>query len=393
MTKPDRDSYLQRGEQLLAEWGVAVDADAAALRAHSLREPAADLAIAARLGSHASEASVALLKEIEARCRDKLVRKEVKRALYRLQQRGVAVPAEAPLAPAPVLGPQLEGYLSPVDGRGDQLVWLVRPLPGGIAHLLAVVNDPEGMREVDLNRTTRKALKEARRDLEAKHELRLVEADWRYCDFLMDRAFRWAQQRGNRIEGDYPALRAQVARTTAPSELPPLIFARFDAASIRSDPALLRESPALFEEKEFRTWVLDPETLQPYLAEIMKAKDSPIVLSPAQQQERFQVTVARAVEELFTGERQQSWARRLYEMAYFFAVTRRESSARRACAVALALQESAHGGREIPLCEQLVRGSLAGFLQMAAEREQEQARSSLIMTPQQAARAAQRRQP
>jgi len=61
--------------------------------------------------------------------------------------------------------------------------------------------------------------------------------------------------------------------------------------------------------------------------------------------------------------------------------------------VALALQESAHGGREIPLCEQLVRGSLAGFLQMAAEREQEQARSSLIMTPQQAARAAQRRQP
>jgi len=220
-----------------------------------------------------------------------------------------------------------------------------------------------------------------------------VEADWRYCDFLMDRAFRWAQQRGNRIEGDYPGLRAQIARTAAPTELPPLIFSRFDATSIRNDPALLRESPALFEEKEFRTWVLDPETLQPYLAEIMKAKDSPIVLSPAQQQERFQATVARAVEELFTGERQQSWARRLYEMAYFFAVTRRESSARRACAVALALQESAHGGREIPLCEQLVRGSLAGFLQMAAEREQEQARSSLIMTPQQAARAAQRRQP
>lgn len=391
MAKSDRESYLQRGEQLLAEWNVAADADAAALRAHALREPAADLAIAARLGGRPDEASVALLREIEGRCRDKLVRKEVKRALYRLQQRGVALPAEAPAASAPVLGPQLEGYLSAVDGRGDQLVWLVRPLPGGIAHLLAVINDPEGMREIDLNRTTRKALKEARQELEAKHELRLVEADWRYCDFLMDRAFRWAQQRGNRIEGDYPGLRGQVARTPAATDLPPLIFSRLDADSIRNDPALLRESPALFEEKEFRTWVLDPDTLQPYIAEIMQAKDSPIVLSPAQRQERFQTTVTRAVEDLFTGERQQSWARRLYEMAYFFAVTRREPSARRACAVALALQESAHGGREIPLCEQLVRGSLAGFLQMAAEREQEQARSSLIMTPQQAAHAAQRR--
>jgi len=278
-----------------------------------------------------------------------------------------------------------------VDGRGDQLVWLVRPATGGVAHLFAVINDPEGMREVDLNHVTRKALRETRRELEAKHELRLVEADWRYGDFLMDRAFRWAQQRGAGIAGDYPGLRGQITRLPAPAELAPLVFSRLDEASVRAEPALLAQAPALFEEPEFRTWALDPEMLKPHLEQLMQVKDSPIVLSPAQQQERFESTVIRAVEEVFGGERQQSWARRLFEMAYFFVASRREVAARRACATALALRESPRGGRDIPLCELMVRGSLSAYFRAAAEREQEESRSSLILTPQQAAQATQRR--
>ncbi|HUI28043.1 MAG TPA: hypothetical protein VL403_18325 [Candidatus Kryptonia bacterium] len=386
MAKVDRDEFLRRGERRLVEWGVAPQATAAALRAHAHREPAVDSAIAARLGAQSDADSVALLNEIEKQSSDKLVHKEVKRSLYRLQQKGIAIPEEAPVrAPEPVLGPQVEGYFSPIDGRGDQLVWLVRPLPGGIAHLLAVINDPDGMRDVELNQTTRKALRAARQALEAKHEIRLVEADWRYCDYLMDRAFRWAQQRGSRVEGDYPGLRAQVVRTPAPIDLPPLVFSRLDPESIRAQPALLAESPTLAEEKEFRTWFFDPESLRPYLEALMQAKDSPLVLSQAQQQERFRATVERAVEELFGGEHQASWVRRLLAMAYVLSVTHRDLAARRACAVALALEASRHGGREIPWCEHLVRGSLAAYLQMAAEREEEQARSSLIVTPQQAA--------
>ena len=90
------------------------------------------------------------------------------------------------------MGPALEGYLSAVDGRGDQLVWLVKPHPGGLAHLFAVINDPEGLREVNLFETTRKALRASREELLRKHELRMIEADWRYCDYLIDRAFHWA---------------------------------------------------------------------------------------------------------------------------------------------------------------------------------------------------------
>ena len=163
MSKPDRQTQLRLGEQRLQAWGIASDAGITALQAVSGREPAADLAIAARLGTHADPGSVEALIALEAASHDKLVRKEIKRSLYRLEQRGVVIPKAAPPPPGlTVAAPALEGYLSPVDGSGDQLVWLAKPRPGGLAHLFAVLNDPNGLREVDLSETTRKALRAAR---------------------------------------------------------------------------------------------------------------------------------------------------------------------------------------------------------------------------------------
>src|SRR5215468_7667046 len=224
MPKTSRDTQLRQGELLLKSWGVSTDAGAAALREVAGRETAADLAIAARLGALAESSSAEVLLAIEQRSQDKLVRKEVKRALYRLTQRGVAVPHAPPPRPTVLAAaPPLEGYLSPVDGRGDQLVWLIKPRPGGLAHLFVVLNDPEGMREVSLSETSRKALRAARQELASRHELHLVDADWRYCDFVADRAFRWATAGGRTVSGDYRGLRAQLVQEPA-TEMAPLIF-------------------------------------------------------------------------------------------------------------------------------------------------------------------------
>ncbi|MBI4515611.1 MAG: hypothetical protein HY699_07325 [Deltaproteobacteria bacterium] len=394
MAKPEREDCVRRGEQLLAQWGVGAQADAGELRAHAHRDPAADLALAARLGAQPADSSVALLLEIDARTADKLVHKEVKRALYRLEQRGISRPAQpGTTAPVPALAPQIEGYLSAIDGRGDQLVWLVRQLPSGVAHFLAMINDPAGLREVALNQVTRRAVRELRQELEDKHEIRMVETEWRYCDFLIHRAFGWAQQRGTPVVADYPGLRNQIVKLPAATDLPPLIFSHLEAAAIRADAALLADSPALFEEKELRTWFFEEEALKPYLEALAAANDSPLVLSPSQQKDRFRVAMEQAVEELFGGHWQESWCRRLYTMAYYFAATRRELAAQRACAVALALVDSAHGGRGIAFCEQLVRASVAFLFQAAAEQEQARAETSLIVTPQQAAAEAAQRRP
>jgi len=390
MSKPDREQQLRQGEQRLKDWGLPPDAGVEELRGSIGRDAAADLAIAARLGAHAEPASVEALSALDAASKDKLVRKEVRRSLYRLEQRGITVPRAAASPPAAaVVAPAPEGYLSAVDGRGDQLVWLVKARPGSVAHLFAVLNDPDGLREVDLSETTRKALRAAREQLLARHELRMIEADWRYCDFVIDRAFRWATEKGHAVTGDYPRLRSQLIKEPV-TPMAPLIFAHLDPAAVRGDVSLVAESDKVIEEKELRTWFFERQTLQPYIDALVGLKDSPLVLSQAQQQERSRALVERAVEELFGGELQQSWVRRLEELAYFFHATGRAEPAKWVLAAALALEDSTHGGRGIALCETLARSGLAAYLQAEEQQEAEAARSSLVLTPQQAAREAQR---
>jgi hypothetical protein len=391
MSKPDRQTQLHLGEQRLDEWGVPADAGVAALRQRMGRDPAADLAIAARLGAHPDPASVEVLTALEAASSNKLVRKEVKRSLYRLERRGVTVPQTAPTKPALLVQPPtLEGYLSVVDGSGDQLVWLAKPRAGGLAHLFAVVNDPRGLREVDLSETTRKALRAARQQLLERHELGMIEADWRYCDYLIDRGRRWAAEKGQPVSGDYPRLRAQLTKQPV-TEMQPLIFTHLDAEAVRAQPHLVADSAQLLEEKEFRTWFFDRDALKPYIDEMLEAKSSPLILAPVQQQERFRIVVERAIEELFGGEMRSSWVRRLQEMAYFLRETGRPEQAKRALAASIALQASSRGGRDIGICEQLARTSLGAFLEVEEERQAEESRTSLVLTPQQAAREAQER--
>src|SRR3989442_128811 len=120
MSKVDRETQLRSGEERLREWGVPADAEASVdvLRQHIGRDAAADLAIAARLGARAEAASVEALRTVEAASSDKLVRKEVRRSLYRLEQRGVTVPPSPAPASVKIAAPALEGYVSAIDGRG-----------------------------------------------------------------------------------------------------------------------------------------------------------------------------------------------------------------------------------------------------------------------------------
>jgi hypothetical protein len=391
MSKPTRETQLRTGEHLLLEWGIATDASVDALRAVAGRDVAADLAIAARLGAHADATSVDALLALEASRSDKLLHKEVRRSLYRLEQRGIAVPHAAPSPPVTLaIAPALEGYVSAVDGRGDQLVWLIKPRSPGVAHLFAVINDPDGLREVELSETTRKALRGAQQELASRHDLRMVEADWRYCDSLIDRAFHWATEKGHPITGDYRGFRAQLTKEPV-HEVQSPVRMRLDVEAVRADARLLTESATLLEEKELRTWFFDRDQLQRYLDEAQQIKESPLVLNPAQQQERLRVVIERAVEELFGGDMRLSWVRRFDAMAYFFHATGRVEAAKHALAVALALECSTRGGRDISFCETLVRSSLAAFLQMEEQRQQEEAKTSLVVTPQQAAREMTRR--
>ncbi|TMA70949.1 MAG: hypothetical protein E6J69_00875, partial [Deltaproteobacteria bacterium] len=100
-------------------------------------------ALAEALGDLPSPAVAALLVRLEARAPEKAVRKAIRRALYRLAQRGVPrpEPAAEPARPRPAVV-ELEGLVSSIDGRGDRIVWLMRPLASGTLLVAAQVNEP-----------------------------------------------------------------------------------------------------------------------------------------------------------------------------------------------------------------------------------------------------------
>src|SRR5208337_2889466 len=91
-----------------------------ALRAEGTANAAA---IAAAAGHIAIQGAAALLAEMEAGASG-AVRREIRRALFRLRQHGIEPPAAAAVASAPAVpapAPNVSALISPIDGEGARL--------------------------------------------------------------------------------------------------------------------------------------------------------------------------------------------------------------------------------------------------------------------------------
>ncbi|MEA2624055.1 MAG: hypothetical protein QOD06_100 [Candidatus Binatota bacterium] len=349
----------------------------------------AAFAVAEALASRPSDASAAALRRLENEARghsDKALRREVRRALYRLARKGIDAAADPPAEKAPrpaAADPRAEGFLSLADAAGDRLMWIVKPRSGGgLFHLNAIVNEPAGLREIVVGEVNRKQLRELRSDLERRHRLRLVDVDWRYVDWIAHEGYDRARTRGALAESvaAYPTLRLQLFATSAAPQPPP-IESVLDAAAVRADASALASSADLFEAEELAWWFLPEAEFRPVLDRYHELRDSPIVLDRVSQQHRIAEALEAGTVEIFSGEHAAAWRRRLEELAYVLWKTDLREDARRAYAAALALAESTSGGRGIPFLEELVRRSFDFFVAREAEREREQKAGSVLLTP------------
>jgi hypothetical protein len=281
---------------------------------------------------------------------DRVVKKEIRRVLYRLGQQGVAAPAPPPAAePGPVLGPAIEAFVSAVDGRGDRLVWLVRDQPNGQLLLIAAdVNEPAGLRDLRVLDATR-------------GQLRAMRDRFRRLDYRRVR----------------PRLTSEPPRAAAA-----LVSARVAPPSEDERAALVADSTALLAEPELRTWWPDPERARPVLEEIAALRESPLVLSAAQQETRLNEILAAGARTLYPPA---IMAPRLEATAFVLAETGRDDAARRALAVAQALR--ANPEAPIPFVEALARQGLGAHLAASEATRREERSGALVVTPDEAARA------
>ncbi len=343
-----------------------------------------DLAVVERLAHSVDEPHAIALRDLAAAAESrgwKTVAKDARRALYRFSQRGI-VPPPAPAEPASkprwAAAPTFEGWLSGIDGRGDRLVWLVRPQPGGgLLVMTAILNEPGGLRDVTLAELPRKSLRRMHDDLRARHSVRMVEADGAYCDALLAEGWERVRAAGHaEAVGRYPTLRARMT-TAEPAALDPPLITRV-AGPASTDPAVLADGVRLLDEIELYTWIPGRETLAPHLAAITAARESPIVLSRPQQEERVQAALVETRHALFGGDRAPVYRRRLEEMAYVLYASGRRELAAAAAATAAAL---ARGDDGTPFFTELLRRAVSGLLVEDEAKARAEAEGSVLVRP------------
>src|SRR5438445_561863 len=106
------------------------------------------------------------------------MRRAARRALYRLSQQGVTVPAKPPRRAVVERRPEQPGraWLSGIDGTGSRAVWvLFEGGFGGTALCSLIVNDTAGILDVAGGAITKKRLEEELKSLRASQKLPWIE--------------------------------------------------------------------------------------------------------------------------------------------------------------------------------------------------------------------------
>ena len=371
----------------LRQSGVTIDGLSAAsvglLTAHLGKGRETDLAVIFLLGRIADPTALEALTSLEKAVTDKEIKKEIRRSFFKLAQKGISAPQPEIIEkfvqkPILKLGPEIEGYLSSVDGAGGRLVWLAKPQAGsGIQLLQGMVSDREGLQRVGGAVIRRKELRRIAQDIKEDHGVTMISIPWEYGDQILYEGFEKTKALGRGGMEQFSSLRA-IFNPAKPKPSPHPIYSRLSTDDIHSG-AWRELSRRLLDEAEFRSWVLDEDWVNPYLEQVEEAQGSRLVLNQVQKEERLSRIVRDAVQELFSTEKRVLFQRRMEDMALYLVETKREELAKLALAVALNFKEGHLGALDISFLTGLIQKSLAFYLSQAKSKTAEE--PSLIVKP------------
>jgi hypothetical protein len=312
----------------------------------------------------------------------------VRRALYKLKQRGIEAPtaaAHALIAPHEDAAVQndLSAMLSPIDIEGARIVWILKPrAQGGVTRMWALLSESDGLVGAQNTGMSRRELKSEREELERRAQVKLVDADWRLADFIVCEAWRNTPDARRGVVGNFLALRSELISSPPPSELTHPIYADLATA------AAAEPSVELLKEPELLEWRLPDAMLKPYVDEINTAGESVIVVSEVHKQERVNAVINRATSELLSGDSRRRIQRRFEDIAYYMARAGRRQQAGWAAAAAARLRDDSDVAKLL-FFQAFIRTQLGTVA--AAEQEKASQEPRLIMTPAEAMRAQQAR--
>ena len=317
---------------------------------------------------------------------EKSVAKAIKKAAFRLRQKGFVLPDDQD-AEIPVLKTYTQGesdisaYLGPIDGTGSRPVFISVPqMPAGVDVAVGVVNDEGGIIEFAFTRHSKKRMKGIK-DLFFSNLPSMVETTLSHAADVLERAYQAKEPGVSDPARAYLQFRPWLREHTSEDERPEA-YRLLPPETISSD--LLTESQLqrLFEHEFMASWIIDPTSLRPVIEDIRKAEESRIFISEGQRLEHIRRIKYEGIPKLFTETRKLRLKYRLEEMAYVFLKSTEENLGRLCLAAASSLAEKESPIKVNLFIQYLMERSLAYYLKNLTrpEKSSDQQSQSLIVT-------------
>jgi uncharacterized protein YjgD (DUF1641 family) len=326
-----------------------------------------------------SDASVIpLLSALKASFQDKIVGKAVKRVVFRLEKKGVSTKglfSEKEDSP-PILKPFPKDpplcYLGPVNGAGLRAVGVILHRGGKEVDTgFGIISDKEGFKEFLFRTVSRKDAKELKERFQ-REAGPFVDTSLAHGTTLLEEAYQREVSLTSHAPEGYLELRPRLLEHGAPLERPMVYHLVSESAVLEHTPtdAEIRD---LLEDPLMETWLIELEAMTPFMEEMYRVHESPIVLSPVQKSARIREIQDKCLAEIFTAEERQRLKGRLEEMAYIFLKIGQEETAKVALAAAQITTQEVTSLKANPVIEILLQRSLAFYNNAVEEKVREHA--------------------
>jgi len=316
--------------------------------------------------------TVTILASIREAFDQKSVQKEIKRALFKLERKGVRIPEADQPEKTPFEIQKTESaepniYVGPIDGSGGRVLFMALPrVPKGYDIGMGLVNDEEGFLEFVSGTYSKKQMKEVK-TLFFEKVSPLVETSLSHAATILEGIHGQAGSGRTDATNNYLQLRPLILNKTSLLERPAI----YDFIS-SEDPDSLTDSriKKLLNHKILETWVVPPEEIRPLMEEIQKTEESPIFLSQTQKFDRVNEIIEKALDKLYPESKRALLKNRLEETAYVFFKLEDEEYARLSLAAARSIEKKDSILGVNPFLKALLQRTLDLYFKSIKEMEQ-----------------------
>lgn len=276
------------------------------------------LALTERVPTNTSK-DIFIILEIDKIFEQQIIKKAVKKAIYKLRQNGISVPElesqkETPsiLRKPPESKP--EAYLGPIDRAGNRGLFFSLPRIGREFQVgMGIVNDEEGILEFFSNVVGKRQMKESK-GLFFDNFKHAVETNIAHACSVLESAFQKNKENSSDV---YARIRSYVLEKVSLSEAP-VIYEFVSPDKLNGQDLAKHHIDRLFEHQLIFDWIIDPKKIEHIVEKIQKIKESPIVLTEFQKLQQINEIKEKFIAEFFNDSRRLTLKNRLEEMAYVF---------------------------------------------------------------------------